>query len=131
MTLLDRVDARSRCSSTSLRTGRAQARRSPYGLGVQSVAVDGPPAARPLRAGSSGPARSSAGSPTQHIAIAVLTNQSRTDPNPILASLLKSPCAAERLHELPSVRAPDGVPAAAVPRYRSGLPSRQPGAAEY
>jgi D-alanyl-D-alanine carboxypeptidase len=59
-----------------------------YGLGVQSVTVDGFPAV-----GHSGRYLGARAVfrwlPVQGVGIAVLTNQSRSDPNPILASLLK------------------------------------------
>ena len=59
-----------------------------YGLGVQSVVVDGVPTL-----GHSGRYLGARAVvrwlPEQRMAIAVLTNQSRSDPNPILASLLK------------------------------------------
>ena len=76
-----------RCSATSC--GRpSSSPRSAYGLGVQSVTVDGFPAL-----GHSGRYLGSRAVfrwlPDQGVTIAVLTNQSRADPNPILASLLK------------------------------------------
>ena len=59
-----------------------------YGLGVQSVTVDGRPTL-----GHSGRFLGARAVmrwlPRERIAIAVLTNQSRSDPNVILASLLK------------------------------------------
>jgi D-alanyl-D-alanine carboxypeptidase len=62
--------------------------RIPYGLGVQSVVVDGHPTL-----GHSGRFLGARAVvrwlPQERIGIAVLTNQSRTDPNPVLASLLK------------------------------------------
>jgi D-alanyl-D-alanine carboxypeptidase len=66
-----------------------------YGLGVQSVVVDGVPAL-----GHSGRYLGARAVfrwlPNQRIAIAVLTNQSRSDPNPILASLLKLALVPQR-----------------------------------
>ncbi len=71
----------------SLRTARYQP-RIPYGLGVQTTPVDGHPAL-----GHSGRFLGARAVvrwlPREHIAIAVLTNQSRSDPNVILANLLK------------------------------------------
>jgi D-alanyl-D-alanine carboxypeptidase len=62
--------------------------RIPYGLGVQSVVVDGR-----ATLGHSGRFLGARAVfrwlPRERIAIAVLTNQSRTDPNVVLASLLK------------------------------------------
>ena len=59
-----------------------------YGLGVQAVTVDGHPTL-----GHSGRFLGARAAvrwlPRERIAIAVLTNQSRTDPSPIVASLLK------------------------------------------
>jgi len=59
-----------------------------YGLGVQAVTLDGRPTL-----GHSGRFLGARAVvrwlPREHIAIAVLTNQSRTDPNLVLASLLK------------------------------------------
>jgi D-alanyl-D-alanine carboxypeptidase len=66
-----------------------------YGLGVQSVVVAGVPTL-----GHSGRYLGARAVfrwlPEQRIAIAVLTNQSRSDPNPILASLLKLALAPQR-----------------------------------
>ena len=60
-----------------------------YGLGVQVIRVDGH-----LTLGHSGRFLGSSAAvrwlPDERIAIAVLTNQSRTDPNVVLAALLKS-----------------------------------------
>ncbi len=60
----------------------------PYGLGVQTASVDGHPAL-----GHSGRFLGARAVvrwfPREHIAIAVLTNQSRSDPNVVLAGLLK------------------------------------------
>ena len=71
----------------ALRTARYQP-RIPYGLGVQTTPVDGRPAL-----GHSGRFLGARAVvrwlPREHIAIAVLTNQSRSDPNVILANLLK------------------------------------------
>jgi CubicO group peptidase (beta-lactamase class C family) len=62
--------------------------RIPYGLGVQAIAVDGHPTL-----GHSGRFLGARAVvrwlPRERIAIAVLTNQSRTDPNLVLTSLLK------------------------------------------
>jgi D-alanyl-D-alanine carboxypeptidase len=62
--------------------------RIAYGLGVQSVVVDGHPTF-----GHSGRFLGARAVvrwlPQERIGIAVLTNQSRTDPNPVLESLLK------------------------------------------
>lgn len=62
--------------------------RIPYGLGVQATNVDGFPTL-----GHSGRFLGARAVvrwlPREHIAIAVLTNQSRADPNVLLASLLK------------------------------------------
>ena len=60
----------------------------PYGLGVQAVTIDGHPTL-----GHSGRFLGSRAAvrwlPSERIAIAVLTNQSRTDPNRLVAALLK------------------------------------------
>ncbi len=62
--------------------------RIPYGLGVQAISVDGH-----ATLGHSGRFLGARAAfrwlPGEHIAIAVLTNQSRADPNLVLASLLK------------------------------------------
>ena len=90
------------------RTGVTRSRRTMRASMVADVAADRPlPAAHPVRprrpdhrrstairrsatrAGSWARGRSSAGCPANDIAIAVLTNQSRSDPNVILANLLK------------------------------------------
>jgi D-alanyl-D-alanine carboxypeptidase len=67
----------------------------PYGLGVQEVLVDGNPTL-----GHSGRYLGARAVfrwlPDQRIAIAVLTNQSRTDVNPIAASLLKLAMTPQR-----------------------------------
>jgi hypothetical protein len=69
------------------RTARYKPRVA-YGLGVQAVTVDGRPAL-----GHSGRFLGARAVvrwlPHEQIAIAVLTNQSRTDPNVVLASLLE------------------------------------------
>ena len=79
---LARRDGRGHRPDGELRPGVA------YGLGVQSVTVDGRPAL-----GHSGRFLGARAVvrwlPRERIAIAVLTNQSRTDPNLLLASLLK------------------------------------------
>jgi D-alanyl-D-alanine carboxypeptidase len=85
----DALDADSRQSmvADAVRTARFLP-RIPYGLGVQAVPVDGHPSL-----GHSGRFLGARAVvrwlPRERIAIAVLTNQSRTDPNVILASLLK------------------------------------------
>jgi hypothetical protein len=62
--------------------------RIAYGLGLQSVVVDGRPTL-----GHSGRFLGARAAvrwlPRERVGIAVLTNQSRTDPKPIVASLLK------------------------------------------
>ena len=71
----------------ALRTARFTP-RIPYGLGVQAVPVDGHPAL-----GHSGRFLGARAVvrwlPRERIAIAVLTNQSRSDPNVILVYLLR------------------------------------------
>jgi D-alanyl-D-alanine carboxypeptidase len=85
----DALDADSRQSmvADALRTARFIP-RIPYGLGVQAVPVDGHPAL-----GHSGRFLGARAVvrwlPRERIAIAVLTNQSRSDPNVILANLLR------------------------------------------
>jgi D-alanyl-D-alanine carboxypeptidase len=78
----------------SLRTAKLKATIG-YGLGVQEVLVDGVPTL-----GHSGRFLGTRAVfrwlPDQRIAIAVLTNQSRTDVNPIVASLLKVALTPQR-----------------------------------
>ena len=78
----------------AIRTARLKP-RIPYGLGVQEVVVDGVPTL-----GHSGRYLGARvvfrWLPDQRIAIAVLTNQSRTDVNPIAASLLKLAMTPQR-----------------------------------
>lgn len=80
-------DMRASMVADALRTARYQP-RIPYGLGVQTVSVAGHPAL-----GHSGRFLGARAVvrwlPRERIAIAVLTNQSRSDPNLVLASLLK------------------------------------------
>ncbi len=78
----------------ALRTAKLKAAIG-YGLGVQEEVVDGVPTL-----GHSGRYLGARAAfrwlPDQRIAIAVLTNQSRTDVNPIVASLLKVALAPQR-----------------------------------
>ena len=104
-----------------------------YGLGVQEVLVDGDPDARPLRP-LPGARAAFRWLPDQRIAIAVLTNQSRTDVIPIAASLLKlaldrrsatarpAPACPDRLRARLTRARPEGL-RRPVP---TGLPSDAP-----
>lgn len=80
-------DMRASMVADALRTARYEP-RIPYGLGVQTVSVGGHPAL-----GHSGRFLGARAVvrwlPRERIAIAVLTNQSRSDPNIVLANLLK------------------------------------------